>query len=229
MSIERLALLLLATVALVGFVVSPALGGPGFLTTKKANKVFLKKRVANTRFLTKNEAGTLFYSRGEADSRFLRPEGEIRINAGPTNWVVGAAFEGPAPTATYFADAVRLRSTAEAAAFAQLAPEIPVNLYGRPVKIVGAELCYDAGANAELEAVILDMVSESNGIGEPPPITEVVRDQTSRTDNACRSYRAPSPVPLDPNGHLLLAVLVHYPTSSVSDFLIGRTTFLLQP
>ena len=159
----------------------------------------------------------------------MRPEGEIRINAGPTNWVVGAQFEGPPLKATYFADAVSLTSAKETSAFAELSPEIPVALYGRPLKIVGAELCYDASPSAKLEAVSLEIVSESNGIGEPPPITEVARDQTSRTDNACRSYRAPSPVSLDPNGHVVLAVLVNNPTSSDSDFLIGRTTFILQP
>ncbi len=235
---ERFVLLLLAAFALVGFVVSPALGGPGFLTKQKANRLFLKKRAADRLFLSKRSAGALlskadagglFYSRAEADSRFLRPEGEIRINAGPTNWVLGPTFEGTAPETTYFADALRLRSTTQTTAFPEIAPELPVTLYGRATKILGAELCYSANANAQLQSAFLEIVSESNGPGEPPPLTEVAKDQTTRTDNACRTYRASSPVPIGPNGHVLFGLAVHYPNNSISDFLIGRTTFVLQP
>jgi hypothetical protein len=229
MSWQRIALGLLAIVAVAGFVVSPALGGPGFLTKKKANRVFLRKGAANRLFLSKAEAGSRFYSRPEADSRFLRPEGETRINTGPTNWVLGLAVEGPPVEATYFADALRLRSTAKAKAVAEITPELPVAQYGRTTKMLGAELCYDADASAELQAVFLEIVSESNGIGQPPPLTEVAKDQTPRTDNACRTYRAVSPVGIGPSGYAIFSVLVRFPNASTADFLIGRTSFLLQP
>ena len=230
MSLERLALIPLAAVALAGFVVSPALGGPGFLTKKKANRLFLRKRVANRLFLSKSEAGSLFYSRAEADSRFVRPEGEIRINAGPTNWVLGPNVEGKEPPATtYFADAFRLTSKEEATASAEITPELPVALFGRQMEILGAELCYNADADAILQGAFLELVTESNGIGEPPPLTQVAHDSTPRTDHACRAYRAASAVPIGLDDQLLFAVVVHFPTSSSSSFLIGRTTFLLQP
>jgi hypothetical protein len=244
-SIERLALVLIAAVALAGFVVSPALGGPGFLTKKKANKLYLKKKDASRLFLSKGDADSRFlakgdadsrfpakgevYTRPEADSRFLRPEGEIRIVSGPTNWVLGPTFAGPDPSVAYFSDSVRLRSSAEATAFAQITPELPAVLYGRPMKFVGAEFCYTATANARLNFVSLAILTESEKLGIPD-VAELVLDGTTRTDDACRTYKAASPVTLGAGDFPVLGVGVNYPTNTLnSDILLGRASFILQP
>jgi hypothetical protein len=54
-SILGIVLILIGAVALAGFVVSPALGGPGFLTRQQARKLFVGKGQAQA-FLRKREA-----------------------------------------------------------------------------------------------------------------------------------------------------------------------------
>jgi hypothetical protein len=248
-NLERLALVVIAAVALAGFVVSPAFGGPGFLTKKKADKLYLKKNAAKAllskgeasglylskaeadgRFYSRSEADARTYSKGEADGRFLRPEGAIRIASGPTNWVLGPTFfEEPDPKVTYFADATRLRSSAAVTAAAQMMPDLPATLYGRATKIAGAELCYDASSTARLASVILEAFTESDGISAPVLTTSIVEDNTLRTDNNCRTYTASTPVALGPGDYVALVAVVNYSTASQSDFLLGRATFLLQP
>jgi hypothetical protein len=248
MSWRHLVLGLLAVVAAVGFVVSPALGGPGFLTQQKASKLFLKKGAANRRFVTKDraasfatkaelngllgeaEAGARFYSRGESDARFLRPEGAIRITAGPTDWTVGANIVGEQkPTATYFADAAKLTSATQVMASAMIMPDLPNSLYGRQTKLVGAEYCYAAQANAKLLTVYLDLLSQTTGPAQPPGITDVAKDTLARTDSACRTLTATSPVAIGPADFPVMTVLIEYPTNSSQSISLGRATFVLSP
>ena len=64
-------LVLIGAVALAGFVVSPALGGPGFLTTQQARKLFVGKGQART-FVRKREAAGLL-RKADADTRSSSP------------------------------------------------------------------------------------------------------------------------------------------------------------
>jgi hypothetical protein len=234
----RIAIVVVAGAAGGALLISSAAGGPPFLTKKQAAKLYLKKSVANRRFLTAKSAGALFYSRGEADaryytkgeadSRYLRPAGEIRINAGPSSWVLGPAVEGTPPATTYFADAVRLRASEDGIATAEVTPTLPVALYGRQVRIVGAELCYDAQPEAVLSDVFFGIVTEVDGIGEPSPLTDLAADPTDRTDNACRRYDAPSPVTIGPADQVALVIRVDYPEAAGGTLLVGRSTFILQ-
>lgn len=60
----------LAAVALTGFVVSPAFGGPGFLSLTRAKKIFVTKASAGA-YLTKEEAAAGYLGKGEASSTYL--------------------------------------------------------------------------------------------------------------------------------------------------------------
>src|SRR5438876_161750 len=68
----------------IGAIVSPALGGPDFLTLNKAKRIFITK--------------------GAANRRFLPARGRVKLQVGDTEWVTGAG----SGAVTYFADAVQL-------------------------------------------------------------------------------------------------------------------------
>ncbi len=244
---ERLALVLIAAVALAGFVVSPALGGPGFLTKKKADKLYLKKKAADARFLAKSAAGGLatkseisgllssaaadgrFYSRTEADARFMRREGATRVTATPSLWQSAPIFGGPEPTVVRFVDGFRLTTSEEGVSSAYLTPELPTALYGRAMKLAGVEYCYSAGANAKLGGTFLELFSQTSGPDVPPVTTQVATDLTTRTDSTCRTITAPSPVPLGVGDITVLTVIVEFPTKSSNSITLGRATFILEP
>ena len=65
---------LVGVLAVLGaLLVSPAVGGPRFLTLPKAKKVFFTKAQSKKRFLTKGQGAARFLDQGEADSRYLQP------------------------------------------------------------------------------------------------------------------------------------------------------------
>lgn len=244
LKVQRTALIVIGALALVGLVVSPAIGLRGALSPLQAKKFFLKKKAAeriylskadaDSRFLSKAEAYARFapkreaYSRSESDALYLRPEGTIEVTAGPSNWVLGPDFLGPLPDVTHFTDSTQFQSTGEGVAFAQVAPALPTVLYGRESKVVAAEVCYDASPEAELQFFSMQLIEHSTEVGATPPIEEIAVDSTKRTDNTCRTYRPPSPVPIGRDKVLSLTVAINS-TKAGAKFLIGRTSFVLLP
>jgi len=222
----------LATAAAVlgALAVSPALGGPHFLTLGRAKQVFITKQAARRRFLTRAAGDARFLDQGEGDARYLQPQGPIRVSAGPSDWVLGRVLDGTVTTGE-FADSVKLTSgAATASAAAILTPELPSAVYGRQTSLSGVELCYNASASARITDVDLGLVTETAGASEPiPSLTDVVNDNATRTDGACRTYSPPQPVAIGPSDHVVLSLILDYPTSSPSSVFLGRTTFLLQP
>src|SRR3954452_1587512 len=65
-----------AVVLAVGLLaISPALGGPAFLTVKQAKRIFVAKKTAKATFARKKRV----YSKPQADARFLTsPQGDAR-------------------------------------------------------------------------------------------------------------------------------------------------------
>jgi hypothetical protein len=244
-NIERLALVLIAAVALAGFVVSPALGGPGFLTQKEANKLYLKKKAASrlylasadaeSRFLSRSDADTRFaprgeaYSRAEADARFLRREGATRITATPSLWRSAPIFGGPEPTVDLFADGFKLTTAEQGVTSAYLTPQLPTTLYGKATKLLGVEYCYSAGANAKLAGTFLELLSQTSGPDVPPGTTKVAEDTTTRTDSTCRTIAAASPVPLGVGDIAVFSAVIEFPTKSSNSIMLGRASFILEP
>jgi hypothetical protein len=210
--------------AVVGaLAVSPALGGPRFLTLSKARKVFISKKGANARFL----------DQGKGDARYLQPQGEIRISAGPSGWILGPVLTGSADAVKLdeFADSVRVTGNGSPTERELLLdPALPGSLYGRQTKLAGVELCYNAGPLARLADADLGLVAETDGASTPPAtLNDVVNDTTERTDGACRTFTAPQPVPIGADEHVVFALLLHFTGGVTGNFFIGRTTFLLQP
>ncbi|HVO54114.1 MAG TPA: hypothetical protein VMT37_06865 [Solirubrobacterales bacterium] len=201
----------LAVVALAGFV-SPAFGGPGFLTpqqaktifvTKKAAKKLLSKSAAGSTYLTKSAAASLV-SKSEAESKFLPSSAPSTLQVSPSSWV--AASGGG--TVSYFTNQVNLNKSASGEAFFDAGMTVPSVLQGRPVRITSFELCYEASATAALEKVLLRVGSEN-----------VVEDNTKRTDNTCRTYTPASPVTI---GSSLVQVVVKVAYTAASDADVSR-------
>jgi hypothetical protein len=212
----------LASVAVVGFVVSPAFGGPGFLTAKKARKIFVTKKLARKyltrasaastyvtgsdaastflsqseaqgKYVGKSEADEKYVGKSEADEKYLPASAETILQVPPVAWQTSNSSS----STEYFANATRLeRGSAGETSFNAGIP-LPSVLQGRPVKVTGMELCYEATFGATLSAVYLYFE------GAPG-----VTDETDRTDNACRTYEPEAPV--SPGGFVQIQVLGSY-------------------
>lgn len=225
----RFAVIAALAVALAGFVVSPALSGPGFLTDdeaakvflkkKRASKVFLKKKRANNRFLTKKAATSRYYSKTEADGRFLRPEGEIRLGVATSEWVSGDEL-----TVDYNANEATFPGGGNDR-FAITGSTIPTLLYGRQVSLKAVELCYVTFGDSALDAVFVRLY----GTTPTAATTErsLVIDDTDRNDSGCRTYAGPATLPV---GDEVLNVTLRYdaPAAGLDELSIRRLTVLLE-
>jgi hypothetical protein len=190
--------------AAIGAVVSPALGGPDFLTLNKAKRIFITK--------------------GAANRRFLPARGQLKLQVGDTEWVTGAG----SGAVTYFADAVQLTDPSTDCGLAGCAliaaPDIPLQLLGRHVRVQSFQLCYAANADATLEDV--GLVKQTTTTPPPPTPAFPIDDNTSRTDSACRTYRAAHPLKIGAADDIKLDALVNFANDSAK-FLIFRTTLNL--
>jgi hypothetical protein len=233
----------LATCTLVAGIVSPAIGGPDFLTLREAKTVFVTKSVARRTFLSKSAANRRFLTKAAADARFLTPaagdaaylpqSGEIRLQVGHSDWQV-AGFD--VPTIKHFADAVILHQTASLCATSVgcimvAHPDIPLSLVGQTVRFEGFEVCYDVSPGATLLLVDASRIPTANLPNQPDPIIlspeSMAAENTARTDRACRTYNAPSPVELQPNDNVVLGIGASAP--GAQDLVgIYRTTLILQ-
>ena len=211
-------------------IVSPAVGGPNFLTLTKAKKVFFTKKKANSRFLTKaagytrSQANTAFLNQAEGDARYLPASGGTRLQVSPDSWV-------PA-TPTVFVEhqfgIATMKTTAPANDknfFASIA--LPSTAQGAEVAIESLELCYSAtNASATLDFVALN-ITRNITAGDPFPITdEVIVDGIDRDDQTCRTYAAGGPVPIGPNDFPQLAIRVDF-AAGAGTVSISRTTINL--
>lgn len=226
-----------AGVALAGFIVSPALGGPGFLTSKEANRQYLKKRAAAKRYLGKGEANRRFLTTAAAEARYLRPEGPIRISTGGGSWAVEQGF-GPAPTTKYTSEGLEFEYEeveGSASAGAEMIPDIPVLLYGRQMKLVSAEFCWRATEAAQRRIAHLYVITEDGGIGHPPEshfldMKGAGIDETSG-GNSCWTLAPTAPYALGPADQVRLFVGVGMPMSVQplsGTVVLGRATFVLE-
>ena len=200
----------LATAAIV----SPAVGGPNFLTLKKAKKVFFTKKQTNARFLrksagyTRGQADAAFLNEAEGDARYLPASGGTRLQVSPDSWVPAS----PDVFVERHFGLATMKTTAPASDklfFASLALPSPVQ--GAEVAIESLELCYSAtSASATLDFVALN-ITRNVTAADPFPITdEAILDSTDRDDQTCRTYTAGGAVPIGPNDFPQLAIRVDF-------------------
>ncbi len=193
---------------------SPAFGASGFLTAKKARKVFITKKAANGRFARKGDAysmanaDTKFIAKTEGDARYLAAAGSTQLQVPPQAWV---SKDGNKPGASvlYEPGSSGLHSEGTGQVFLA-GVTLPSTLQGRTVRIDGFELCYDAGSLAVLSDVFLGTTfataSESG-------VQIRIEDGVDRTDTACRTYSAGNPISLSPTQGVVVGVHADYPGS----------------
>jgi hypothetical protein len=102
---------------------------------------------------------------------------------------------------------------------------VPLALHGKRMRVLGAELCYNAvAANVNLDAVFINVVRQPTG--DVPSIPAEVTDGTDRDDAACRVYNLSSPATLTENDTLVIGALFHF--TAGSSILVGRAVAILQ-
>ena len=195
--------------ALTATVISPALGGPGFLTKSGAKKTFFTKKKTNQLFLRKSSAS----------ANFLPASGDTTLQISPDNWVATGSA-----TVAHFSGEADLKGSS-GTEFFNAAINLPTQLQGRAVKIDSFELCYDATiANAKLDRVFLFVTKNATASDPIPsaPGATPIDDDTDRTDSTCRTYAAAGPVTIGPNDFAQIVIRNAY--TAASHVTVGRLT-----
>ncbi len=196
-SVRVIALVAVASVALAGFVISPAFGGPGFLTKNAARKTYVTKKVVKKTYITKKATGQKYITKDDANTAFAPRRAETTLAVSPANWI--SAGSGATQSVTYFSGEADLTSTAAGTfKFYNAALTLPAVLQGQPVSVKSFELCYAASAAAKITRVFMFSERPTSAAPHPSGATPI-SDDTERTDDTCRTYAAASPVALDPS------------------------------
>lgn len=151
-------------------------------------------------------------------------EGLVLVSTPWTNWVAS----NQTVSTSYFGNIVRFTSDADGFGgpdFLHLTSELPVALHGKRLRILGAELCYDAtDSGLVLNGVTLRV--QTHSVDATGAVANVFTDSTDRTDAACRRYMfsAPSTLTEEQSVSLMLNASSSVPT----ELEIGRTTFILE-
>lgn len=213
---KRVPIAAAAIAILVGaMVVSPSLGGPSFLTAKKAKKKFITKKAANNKFAAKSDV----YTKSESDGRYLPNSGEIRWNVPWDGWV---DEDGPGNPPTYFGN--RVEFTGGDNSFFSLPVELPVALLGRSLTFTGLELCYEALPGGVVDLVNVTRVTAT--AADPIPGSDlIVSEDVTFTDATCRTFTPPSPVALGPNDALQVQLRLDLAAGAVD---ISRSTVIVR-
>lgn len=205
-SVRMIALVAIASAALAGFVISPAFGGPGFLTKKAAKRTYITKKVVKKTYITKKATDQKYITKDAANTAFAPRKAETKLQVSPDNWV--AASSGA--TIVHSSGEVALRSPAAVTdLFFNAALTTPAVLQGQPISLKSFELCYIASSSSKISRVFLyeRRPTEANpGSSGTFPID----DDTDRTDIACRTYASTSPVPLDEDGLFQIVLRADY-------------------
>ena len=221
--LSRRSLMALAAVAILiaAVAVSPSIGGPSFLTLKKAKKKFFTKSAATSLFAAKADVYTKgeVYNRTEADGKFLPSSGQIRWSVPWASWVNETS--SPANVPDYFGNLVQF--TGGNNSFFSAPVQLPVALLGRSPTLTALELCY-----AVTPAGVLDLVnvarSTATAASSTPGTSLVISNDTDRTDSNCRTYTPASPVALGPNDAIQVQLRLDLTGGSVD---VSRATVIV--
>ncbi|MBL8062646.1 MAG: S-layer homology domain-containing protein [Anaerolineales bacterium] len=149
--------------------------------------------------------------------------GNILISAGFGNW---HPFNSTDPLSyTYFSSQTQVTRSSIGSSFLSINPDIPTVLYGKSLKFMGVEFCFDTFASTSLNYVEINTYSHTTGsLGRNLRFS----DPTTRTGNECRLYTLSSPIVLTADAGVNLFIQVNW-TAAASQFAIGRTTFIFEP
>lgn len=152
-------------------------------------------------------------------------QGQILMTVHPIEWVAIAHDVTLSPGL----DLSFLSSdTLPADGAAGVSPDLLTSLYGKRLRLVEVQFCYDAtDTDVTLTQFLMRVDRNSTGPTDDNPVAGAV-DATDRTDRACRSY--PVDWVLDPDDMAAASVSVHFGAGATeSSFQIGRLTFVLEP
>lgn len=152
--------------------------------------------------------------------------GEIAIAADVTSW----NYTNPvAPITKNIATIGRTAFQRSTVGFnyLRISPTIPRSLYGRSLGFVGVEVCYRASPSATLaEVAVYNSIQTINTTGTS---IALAADVTDRTDEACRRYDLPAPVPLSHGDSGIFFRLGVDWNAAGAVFDVGRTTLYFLP
>lgn len=142
--------------------------------------------------------------------------GTIRVVAPQSDWV---PFNSTDPlTHTYFSSQRQVTRTAIGSSFMSIHPHVPIALYGKALRFIGVELCYDTFASTTLNYAEVNIARRTLGRNL------MVSDPTTRSGLECRTYTLPTPTTLTTGDSPNLFIQVNWATAN-TQFAIGPTTF----
>ena len=216
------ALLVIAVVAVGAYTISPALGGGPF-NAKKAKKLFYTKAKSNARFAAKGSA----YSKAQSNGRYPSATGAFRVTEHAGGWDM--ISDGSA-SASLSRNAARTRITSlgSTGISAQLPLSVPQTVFGRALKVTGAEICFDTANSSEVD--YLELLRARDTTSDPAAATDVLAiydPNPDDTGSTCRTLTPASPVAVNANDQLVAFAVIDI--TGVGDIGLTRVSLLLQP
>jgi hypothetical protein len=151
-------------------------------------------------------------------------EGPILMTVHPVEW---RALSGAASLSPGLDVALLSLDDPPGDALAAASPDLLTSLYGKRLRLVEVQFCYDAtGDGVTLDEFLMRVDRNTTGTTNSNPVAAAV-DTTDRTDRACRSYSVDWV--LDPGDMAAAGVKVHFDSEATGTFDIGRLTFVLEP
>lgn len=167
---------------------------------------------------------------GKDANDFVKNAGRIHVTVGPAEWHPSGCTEGVGgcPSFQRYPNMTVLETSAGNGTSLNLTPELPTTLYGTPLELTGAEICYDATTDmATLGYVLISAYTHTDG--DLSTQNTIVNDSTDRDDNVCRLYDDFDPVTLGRDTGVGLRMDVSWQAGTNAQFSIGRTTLYLRP
>jgi hypothetical protein len=152
---------------------------------------------------------------------------QILVTVHPLDWKTSFGTTGPTLLNGLDVSLLSVATAGEAGAGA--APDLPTSLYGRPLRLVEVQFCYDATHGGTQTDVVMTQFlmrvdRNTTGTTKTNPVAAAV-DVTHRSDEACRIY--PVDWVLDPGDMAAAGISVDFGTAGTF-FEIGRLTFVLE-
>lgn len=153
---------------------------------------------------------------------FLRPSGQILVQAGASSWL---PFNSGDPlSATFYSSETQWSRSSVGPSFLSTSPDLPSVMFGKALQLDAVELCYNAYSSTSLTYVEINTQDSSTGAGE-----RIMRfsDATPYSDAACHYYALSTPVVLTAETTANLFLEVNW-TLAAAPFAITRATFVLE-
>lgn len=163
--------------------------------------------------------------RPKADKRYVRHQGPILVTVHPIEWTA----LGPSTVIQSGLDVSLLSvESLPGSGGAGVSPDLPTALYGKRMRLVEVQFCYDAtDADVTLTQFLMRVDRNETGTTKTNPVVAAA-DVLPHSDEACRTY--PVDFVLTPHDMAAASVSVDFGAGAgAGTFEIGRLTFVLRP